>query len=173
MKPKLKVYVAGPDVFAPNQKDIFETRKNILITLDFIPLCPMDNEITWGPDITRNSRMVFDGNVKMIIDADIVLANCNDFRGQCIDDGTAFEIGYASSFAAKMIIGYRNSVVPMKDRYGDKDYAGWNNEDFGDPINLMMMNAIRRSGGIMVCGGFIDAVNKLCVVRDRILSKIA
>lgn len=92
---KKKVYMAGQDVFRPDQMQFLAANKAILTNLGFTPLSPMDNEISPlsserdGKGAIDNA--IYRANIAMIRDCDIVIANCNDFRGKCLDDGTACE----------------------------------------------------------------------------------
>ncbi len=155
--PNLKIYLAGPDVFRPDQESLFANRKFLLKEAGFTPLCPLDNEIHEGLSGRDLARAIFEANVSMIHDADIVIANCNDFRGQCIDDGTAFEIGVAA-MARKIIFGYRDQLITMTDRIGVKDSNGWSVEPFGLSTNLMIENAIINSSGQLIAGTFEDVI---------------
>lgn len=158
---KLKIYLAGPDVFHPNQRQIFAERRELLKANGFISLCPLDNEIESGLQSIHSGRElakhIFEANCTMIHDSDIVIANCNEFRGQCIDDGTAFEIGVAS-MARKLIFGYRDNLTTMSDRIGITDANGWNVEPFGCSLNLMIENAIINSSGQLIAGTFEDII---------------
>ena len=43
-------------------------------------------------------------NVKDIDEADVVVANVEPFRGACVDDGTAFEIGMAAAKGKPLVM---------------------------------------------------------------------
>lgn len=159
---KLKVYMAGPDVFRPDQLDVFAWNKQLLTDAGFIPLSPMDGD----PPALDMSRGIYLGNMEMIESCDLVIANCNDFRGDCIDDGTAFEIGAAKALG-KVIFGYRDRLNSMKDRLGGVDADGWAVEDFNLPVNLMIYHAIELSGGHLNHGEFNRAVVAAVSWRDR------
>lgn len=157
-----KVYIAGQDVFRPNQAEILASYKRVLTEAGFIPLSPMDNEIpkeVWT-NPTKACKLIYEGNIAMVKECDIVLANCNDFRGDCIDDGTAFEIGMATAYG-KVIFGYRGDHRTLRQRLGESDKDGWNVEDFGNPVNLMIARAIWASDGEMIKGNFGDVIPAL------------
>ncbi len=90
-----------------------------------------------------------------------------------MDDGTAFEIGYAFSLGKK-IYGYTKIILPLpeivKKNVGtvphstgfaiDKD-GYLVNEDFGNSLNLMLEFSIEKSDGLLVEGEFEDCLKRL------------
>jgi nucleoside 2-deoxyribosyltransferase len=144
----MKIYIAGPDVFLFNAKEHFDSIKNLVSSYGHIALVPLDNEIIEG-DI---SDIIFEKNIKLIDECDVILTNIEPFRGACIDDGTAFEVGYG--FANKKIIyGYSllssDTVIDhtkkMFDITKQPEYTVV--EDFGHTVNLMLQHSIYKSGG--------------------------
>ena len=85
----MKIYIAGPDVFEKNAKDIGQKYKAICEKYSHTGLYPLDNECD-------SSEEIYKGNIALINEADAVIANGNEFRGE-MDVGTAFEIGYADA----------------------------------------------------------------------------
>lgn len=114
---KPKIYLAGPDVFAPNSIEIGDIRKRICNSHGYTGLYPLDNCINENtPEAT--AKTIVKANMKMIEDCDFVLANLNNFRGtsknpQC-DSGTAWECGYAIALNKK-VIAYTNNInsIPL------------------------------------------------------------
>lgn len=136
----LKVYLAGPDVFYPDNM----TRKNRLLDLcqenGFVGFYPGENDIT--PPDANAIRLA---NIDMIKRADCVLANLTPFRGFEPDSGTVFEVGFATALG-KTIVGYSNDVRPMIERLREHqslsktqmtDKDGLFVENFDLPNNLM------------------------------------
>ena len=140
-----KIYIAGPDVFRPDAKEIGEYYKSICEKYNFIGLFPLDNE-------SSDPFEIGDINEALIDEADYVVANMNPFRGLGMDDGTAYEIGYARH-AGKPVYGYMDDIRDMRTKIGETDTDGNNVENFGFPNNLMIA---RRS--IIVEGGFEDCI---------------
>lgn len=158
---KLKVYMAGPDVFLYNWKEVFEVNKSLLVAHGFIPLSPMEDEPGLEVDERGLPTSIYRGNVAKIRRCDLVLANINDFRGGCIDDGTAFEIG-AATILGKDIYGYRTDMRMMTQRLAvlsastrPHDGQGMTVEGFGLPVNLMIGLSVT-----LVHGGFKEAVER-------------
>lgn len=138
----LRIYLAGPDVFAPDQVNHGQSVKDTVRAFGYLPLYPLDNEIQSSDNLAKD---IFEANRTCIQSCDLVLANLNPFRGSEPDSGTVWEIGYAYALG-KPVIGYMNDFSPMTERIGGSvdllyDHDGWHVENFGWPLNLMIMNA--------------------------------
>jgi len=156
-----KIYIAGFDVFKPNSKEIGKKYKNICEKYDFIGLYPLDNEIdiNWNKDVAR--EFIFKKNIELIEMCDIVIANGNPFRGDELDSGTAFEIGYAKALKKEVII-YMDDTsdyiekVEFKDNEDSQyDKSGMSIENLGFPLNLMFSDCS------IVRGGFLEAIQEI------------
>jgi nucleoside 2-deoxyribosyltransferase len=162
-----KIYLAGPEVFLPNAHACFERHKQLCRQHGFEPLSPLDNAGgSSGKSGVPLARSIFAGNVEMIDQCDIVAANCNPFRGACVDDGTAWEIAYAFA-RGKQIYGYCARIAPLPKIVTSYipthphesghaiDSDGYLvNEDFGNTINLMLEFSMESSGGKLIEGDF-------------------
>lgn len=149
MENKKKVYLAGWDVFRPDSIEFGKKLKEHCEKNDLIGLYPLDNELP--KDLKTGSEIaawIYQANVSLIEEADIIMANMNNFRGAEPDSGTCFEIGYAQALR-KPVYYYMNSTANMVDRFQaetpeyastnplvDKD--GYAIENFGLPLNLMV-----------------------------------
>ena len=146
----MKLYFAGPDVFRPDARQWADGVRVLCRRDGHRALIPLDGGQTTAVGIYRN-------NLRLIGEADAVLANLNPFRGAEPDSGTCVEIGYALALG-KPVIGYADTLMPMRDRLpevevaGDgrcRDAAGWVVEDFGLALNLMLSVPVRlEQGGI-------------------------
>lgn len=145
-----KIYIAGPDVFAPNAAELSESLKESCKKYGFRGVFPLDIE----PG--ASAEEIFKANCAKIDDADYIVANINAFRGHCMDDGTAFEIGYAYT-KGKIVYAYTSDSRSLTERIGSKDENGWNVENFNKPVNLMIAFAVRK----IVIGSFEDCVAAL------------
>src|ERR1044071_2798926 len=110
----MKLYLAGPDVFLPDAAEVGKGKQELCTRHGFVGLFPLDNEIR-EPREAPLSRMIFEGNVAMLDEADIVLANLTPYRGVSADVGTVFEIGYGYA-RGKKVFGYSNSRTSYIDR---------------------------------------------------------
>ena len=171
---EIHAYLAGPDVFFPDAREIGRQRISYLKTLGVIGHFPLDNELP--PDVLKNPvqaiRLIGDANEKMMLDCcrdgriGLILANMSPFHGPSMDVGTAFEAGFMSALSYKnnvIIIGYTPDKRSFEDRVVEEIYGGWSNithengiphgpdgtmiEAFGGADNLMITNAIHRTGG--------------------------
>ena len=144
----MKLYLAGPDLFRPDVLDWAERVSLLCRREGHEALIPLDGVRTDAGDIYRN-------NLRLIGEADAVLANLNPFRGSEPDSGTCVEIGYALALG-KPVIGYVDTLIPMRDRLhvtgqgADghcRDSAGWTVENFGLPLNLMLAVPVQLEQG--------------------------
>ena len=146
----MKLYLAGPDLFRP---DVLEWAERVALLCrreGHEALIPLDGARTEAGDIYRN-------NLRLIGEADAVVANLNPFRGSEPDSGTCVEIGYALALG-KPVIGYAESLAPMRDRLHAagpgadgcyRDAAGWAVENYGLALNLMLSVPVQlEQGGI-------------------------
>ena len=143
----MKIYIAGPDVFEKNAKEIGEKYKAICSAYGHTGLYPLDNECD-------SSAEIYQGNVALIDSADAVVANGNNFRGE-MDVGTAFEVGYAAAKGKKILI-YMDDTRTLVEKYGTEDENGRFVEDFGHPLNLMLAESAE-----IIKGSFEDCIKKL------------
>ena len=127
-----KIYLAGPDVFAPNSIEIGKKLKNICEENNFIGLYPLDNEIEQS---SENKKIeIVKGNILSIEKCDYILANLSNFRGSKVhpscDSGTAWECGYGLA-KGKRIFAYTNEInaipeimINLLDLIINKDFEG-------------------------------------------------
>lgn len=134
-------------MFEKNAKEIGEKYKEICRKYGHIGLYPLDNECD-------SSKEIYLGNVALINDADAVVANGNEFRGE-MDVGTAFEIGYAVAKGKKIYI-YMNDTRSLVEKYGTEDEMGRSVEDFGYPLNLMLSESAE-----IIKGSFEDCIKSI------------
>lgn len=146
----MKLYLAGPDLFRPDFREWAERVGALCRREGHEALLPLDGTQTDAADIYRN-------NLRLIGEADAVVANLNPFRGTEPDSGTCVEIGYALALG-KPVIGYVDTLSPMCDRLHAtgpgadghyRDTAGRVVENFGLPLNLMLAVPVQlEQGGI-------------------------
>ena len=147
----MRVYIAGPDVFRPDLPDWAAHVRRRLAESGHQALIPTDSQQT-------TAGAIYAANLGMIRRADALLANVNAFRGAEPDSGTCFEVGYACALGTP-VIAYLDDARTLKEKLGDTDAQGWQVEDFGLPLNLMLGCACR-----IVVGGIdaaIDAINSI------------
>lgn len=161
-----RIYLAGPDVFARDALDLGRRHKGIVAAHGYTPLYPLDQDIDLSDPLA--SQKIFDGNAAMIRAADLVLANLNPFRGHEPDSGTVWEVGYAIGLG-KPVIGYVSDPRTLLERVpGTNDNGvhydgdGWAIEDFGHPLNLMLIHSMAE----LVIGTLEDAVKAVAKLKE-------
>ena len=160
MTTKPTCYLAGPAVFHPAAKALFEYLVEVCAKAGLAALIPVapDPTITIPADQAAAIRR---GNLALIRAADVVIACVSPFRGPGADAGTAWEMGYAEALG-KAVVPWCEEAKPYADRVvHDQDpdgrrfckQHGMLVEDFGLVDNLMM-----TAGAIPVQPDFDAAV---------------
>jgi len=199
---KPKLYLAGPEVFLPNALAYAEQQRALCEQYGFTPLHPFDNGPAVGErDVEALARLyeavrlfpleplrhlmglpsedmrcamkIYLGNIAYIRACDIIVANCNAFRGALVDDGTAYELGLGNGLG-KPTYGYIDTALPsvqnVLQRYPCTippdgvpiDQDGYLViDDFGTAINLMLECGMLLGGGRLVEGSFEDCLRAM------------
>jgi nucleoside 2-deoxyribosyltransferase len=139
----VKLYLAGPDVFLPNAKEIGALKKARVSAAGHEALFPLDADlgVTFAPERGFAAR-IFRSNIEMIRAADAVLADLTPFRGPSADAGTIWEAGFAHALGKK-VVGYSNSAAPFAERtraFLEGAPDGLDVEDFGLPSDNLMIH---------------------------------
>jgi nucleoside 2-deoxyribosyltransferase len=199
---KPKLYLAGPEVFLPNALTYAEQQRALCEQYGFTPLHPVDNGPTAGErsvealarlyeavqlfrlaplhrfmalpsEEMRCAMKIYLGNITYVRACDIVVANCNAFRGALVDDGTAYELGLGNGLG-KPTYGYVDAALPavqnVLKRYPctipadgvPVDQDGYLVvDDFGTAVNLMLECGMLLGGGRLVEGSFEDCLRAM------------
>lgn len=152
----LKIYFAGPNVFHPLVKEMESEIVQLSKDMGFTALIPGDSGINWNnPDKKEIAREIFAINLEHLDNCDGVIANVTPFRGACVDDGTAWEIGYAHARKVPIvtygsgpattgeIIESVSGVDPSFEN-PRRDLKGFLIEEFGFHNNLMISCSTRH-----------------------------
>ncbi|HTJ94240.1 MAG TPA: nucleoside 2-deoxyribosyltransferase [Pararobbsia sp.] len=139
------IYLAGFDVFRRDAIAYGAELKRLCALYGFEGLYPLDNALPDGLHGHEAANWIYEQNVALIRDADLVVANLNHFRGLEPDSGTAFEVGFAIALD-KPVWAYIDDggaivaqVPHSRDASGVAlDDQGFIVEDFGLPRNLML-----------------------------------
>jgi nucleoside 2-deoxyribosyltransferase len=178
-----KIYLAGPDVFLPNARDIGERKKALCQQFGLSGLYPLDNILPAHSDCV--DRLIYQKNVAMIQQADAGLFNLTPFRGCSADVGTVFELGMMVGLG-KPVFGYSSTATDVRMRVSGAtrladgtwvDEEGFSIEDFGNADNLMIDASLNEHGNafLRVDGsGRIDDMDAfaagLAVAAGRLLA---
>lgn len=140
-----KIYLAGPEVFLPNALEVLEKKKNICAKYGFDGLSPLDCEASEWNSIAK-------GNIGLIEQANLCIANLTPFRGPSADAGTLIEVGIC--FGKNIpVYGFTLANLSYKDKVErdrnivvseGKDDQGCFIEDFGLTDNLMLEYCVRH-----------------------------
>jgi len=142
-----RLYLAGPDVFRPDAIEHGRRLVALCAEYGFSGVFPLSASLPTGLSPRALARHIYEANVAHIARCDAVLANLDFFRGAEPDSGTCFEVGYAAALG-KPVIGYVPEAGSFAERIraryphavgqGLVDAAGWELEEFGLPLNLML-----------------------------------
>lgn len=142
------LYLAGPDVFRPDAAAHGRQLVALCAEYGFAGVFPLDEALAAGvqPPQAAASR-IYRANLAHIDRCDAVVANLDFFRGPEPDSGTCFELGYAVA-RGKPVLAYVPEAGSFAERIrrrhpaavgqGLRDAAGWQLEEFGLPLNLML-----------------------------------
>ena len=161
---KLKIYIAGPDVFEQDSIAIGKRYCELCFQCGYEGLYPLDNIVDFNQPKQKIAQDIYIANNRLIDTCDIVIANLNPFRGKEADSGTIWECGYATGLGKK-VYGYMDSALSYVDQFSDDekrveegvvvDLDDKMIEDFEYQINLMIACSVEE----IVIGGFEDALN--------------
>lgn len=154
----MKLYLAGPEVFLDDAREIGRRKRDLCARYGFTGLYPLDGEPTLDAAGGPGSGEIFQANLDLLRAADAVLANLTPFRGISADPGTAFEVGFAFALG-KPVAAYSNlpgelrhraqaAIGPLQPEAGAPATLladGLHVEDFGHFDNLMLAEALIAS----------------------------
>jgi nucleoside 2-deoxyribosyltransferase len=112
----IRVYLAGPEVFLVNAKEIGEQKKVLCRKYGFEGVFPIDVEVdVKGKEPREVGLCISKVNEDLIKSCQIVVANITPFRGPSADVGTVYEVGYAHGLG-KTVFAYTNVAEPFTER---------------------------------------------------------
>lgn len=159
------LYLAGPDVFRPDAAEHGRRLVALCAEYGFEAFFPLDASIPRDLPPHEAARRIYQANIDRIEHCDAVLANLDFFRGPEPDSGTCFEVGYAVA-RGKAVVAYLSEPGTFAERIGrrhpqavgaaGRDAQGWELEEFGLPLNLMLGVPCRT-----VVGGLREALEQL------------
>ena len=159
------VYLAGPEVFLPNAREMLDRKIALTREAGLIPISPGDLEIPKMPTPFELGLAISGIDEDLMNRADAIIANLTPFRGIAADTGTCFELGYMCA-QGKPAFAFTN----VRADHGERTRAYFNGEwhrdadgmprgldgmmieDLGMVDNLMMHGGVVRRGGTVVVG---------------------
>jgi nucleoside 2-deoxyribosyltransferase len=150
---RLRVYLAGPDVFLPDAAAVGAEKKRLCEKHGFEGVFPLDAELAAGSP-RATGLAISAANEALIRGSDLVIANMTPFRGPSADVGTAYEMGFARALG-KRVLAYTESDVSFAPRTraflaargelapdGEHETNGTSIEAFELADNLMLAGAL-------------------------------
>jgi nucleoside 2-deoxyribosyltransferase len=170
------IYLAGPDCFRGDAFDHLGRMKEMAQQKGIKAMSPLDSEV----DIEAADIMetIFRINLEDVDQAQVVVANVQAFRGACVDDGTAFELGVACAKGKSIVLYTPTADTPLRERMAadftdparalyfeqdkfprSEDFPGA--KDKAGPVNLMITEACRASKGGAIFKTYEEALDYL------------
>jgi nucleoside 2-deoxyribosyltransferase len=167
---KMKIYLAGPEVFEPYPIAKGISLKAICMKHGAEGLFPMDNEL--GDEeqgSTSQAAYIRAANMALIESCDAIIANMRPFRGPSMDVGTAYEMGVGAALG-KIVVGYTVNWKSYVDKVKEvhtvergtdgylRDESGMAVEEFGDGDGRLVDNLMISCGIEQLCGSAEEAI---------------
>ena len=161
----VRVYLAGPEVFLPNAREVLDQKIALTRAAGLIPVAPGDLVIPDFPTKKQKGLAISAHDESLMRSADAIIANLTPFRGMHADTGTCFELGFMCA-SGKPAFAYTNEARGHFERTAEhydgtivRDASGrprgpdgFAVEDFDMIDNLMMHGGVENRGGVVVVG---------------------
>jgi nucleoside 2-deoxyribosyltransferase len=160
-----RVYLAGPEVFLANAREIGARKRAICARYGFVGVFPADEEQACDPalPLAEQGLAICRAMERVMRGCDAMIVNLTPFRGPSADVGSAYEMGFIRALG-RPIFAYTNDGRSFLDRvaafYGGavrmrptgehEDPDGMAIEPFELHDNLMLAGGIITSGGSIV-----------------------
>ena len=138
------VYLAGPEVFLPNAREIGYAKEALCAANGMdsrFPLVDMTSLKRAAP--ADRGHEIYAACVAMMDECDLIIANMTPFRGVSMDVGTAIEMGYMLG-QGRPVFAYTNVLADYDARV---QHDNLEVESFGFADNLMTEGAVWSSHG--------------------------
>ena len=159
------VYLAGPEVFLSNAREILDAKIALTRAAGLIPISPGDLEFPKTDSKWELGLAISHIDEQLMNSADAIIANLTPFRGLAADTGTCFELGYMCA-QGKDAFAYTNVKADHGERTRDYFNGVWSTdanglprgpdgmliEDLGFIDNLMLHGGVVRRGGTVTIG---------------------
>ncbi|TXI06869.1 MAG: nucleoside 2-deoxyribosyltransferase [Rhizobium sp.] len=159
----MRAYLAGPEVFLPNAREILDRKIVLARNYGFTPVSPGDLAVPETETRRQRGLAISAINESLMSSADLIIANLTPFRGVGADVGTIFELGFmcargcpAFAFSncvenhferASRLYGGEIRLAP-DGRHRGPDGLALENFDMVD--NLMIDGGIASRGGTII-----------------------
>lgn len=119
----MKVYLAGPEVFLSNAKEVLAQKAALARAAGFTPLAPGDLEIPPTNSKWERGLAISAIDEKLMLASDLIIANLTPFRGISADVGTVFELGFMCALG-RPVYAYTNTARSFFERTSQDYYQG-------------------------------------------------
>lgn len=149
------IYLAGPAVFLADPMTEAAALKRLCALHGLEGVFPLDNELALaGLAPAEQALAIKVENCELIRRCAAVVADMTPFRGPGMDQGTAYEMGFAEALG-KPVFGYTRDLRPYRIRVQEalstavgvggvlRDVSGMAIEDFGLSENLMLSAGVQ------------------------------
>jgi nucleoside 2-deoxyribosyltransferase len=161
----VRVYLAGPEVFLPNAREVLDQKIALTKAAGLIPVAPGDLIIPEYPTKKQKGLAISAHDEALMRSGDAIIANLTPFRGIHADTGTCFELGFMCALG-KPAFAYTNDARGHFERTAEhydgkivRDASGrprgpdgFAVEDFDMIDNLMMHGGVESRGGVVLVG---------------------
>ena len=160
-----RIYLAGPEVFLPNAREIGTQKRAICERHGLIGVFPTDEEPSGDIPASASDRglAISRAMEQALRGCDAMIVNLTPFRGPSADVGSAYEMGFMRALR-RPIFAYSNDARPYLDRVaafcggglrarhpgGYEDPDGMAIEPFELCDNLMLAGGVVSAGGCIV-----------------------
>jgi nucleoside 2-deoxyribosyltransferase len=160
-----RVYLAGPEVFLVNAREIGARKRAICERHGIVGVFPADEEDVFDPALPRSERglAISRAMERVMQGCDAMIVNLTPFRGPSADVGSAYEMGFMRALGRSIfaysnddrpfldrVTGYCGGVVLVRPTGEHEDPDGMAIEPFDLHDNLMLAGGIIASGGCIV-----------------------
>lgn len=172
----LKAYLAGPDVFLPNAAAQAAAKIALCAAYGLTGIAPFNPALDLSLPPAQLWRRLYQDDLRMMHDCDIIIANLTPFRSTSADAGTLVELGWFLG-TGKPAYGYSNNAEVFATRSQayraqmPDPLPGIAVEDFGLADNLMIEGAL--PGGLVLPADSVSRpfdsleIFELCLKRIR------
>ena len=157
-----RIYLAGPDVFLVNARDVGARKRAICARHGLVGVFPADEEEAWIRSTAPERGLAISRAMERVMQScDAMIVNLTPFRGPSADVGSAYEMGFMRALG-RPIFAYSNDDRPFLDRVAafcdgadvrptgePEDPDGMAIEPFELHDNLMLAGGVIASGGWM------------------------
>ncbi len=147
-----KAYLAGPDVFLPHVASIAAAKIALCARYGITGISPFNSDFAAGLPAQKLWRQIYEDDVRLMRESDLIIANLTPFRGASADAGTLVELGWFLG-QGRPVFAYSNAVEDFAARTRAQigvlpdPLPGIVVEDFGLADNLMIAGAVEYGGG--------------------------